>query len=89
MVRHFLEQARNVFTDQISEWFQETARRDGAALDAFCEAFGNGDAESAEKQLNHYLNKTISICDTAVKKDMKENFCYRKKCRIMLECNTI
>lgn len=65
---------RNIFTNQISEWFQETARQDGTALDAFCEAFGNGDAESAEKQLNHYLNKTISIRDTAVKKDMKENF---------------
>ena len=34
-----------IFEEQISEWFQETARKDGEALNAFCEAFKNGDAK--------------------------------------------
>lgn len=65
---------RDLFISQISEWFQETARQDGEVLEAFCEAFQNGDAAEAERCFNAYLNKAISIRDTAVKNDMKENF---------------
>ncbi len=35
---------RNIFVSQIAEWFQRTARQDGEALNAFCEAFQLGDA---------------------------------------------
>ncbi|WP_243128575.1 MULTISPECIES: PD-(D/E)XK nuclease domain-containing protein [Oscillospiraceae] len=64
----------NIFEEQISRWFQETARKDGAALSAFCEAFENGDAKDAQQKFNEYLNRTISIRDTAVRKEMKENY---------------
>lgn len=68
------KEIQNIFEEQISRWFQDTARRDGEALNAFCEAFANGDAEDAQQKLNAYLNRTISIRDTAVRKEMKENY---------------
>ena len=65
---------RNIFIKQIYTWFQETAEQDGAALSAFCDAFKNGDAHAVEQKLNAYLSKTISIRDTFVRKERKENF---------------
>lgn len=68
------KEIRNLFIDQISEWFQEETRQDGMALDAFCDAFGRGDAEEVERRFQSYLTQTISIRDTAVANDRKENF---------------
>lgn len=65
---------RNIFTTQIMEFFKDTIQRDGNSLDAFCEALKNGEAEEVERKLHSYLKKTISIRDTFVKKQMKENF---------------
>jgi hypothetical protein len=65
---------RNIFTSQIAEWFQRTTRQDGVALNAFCEAFKTGDADAVEKQFQAYLKRTISIRDTFVRKEKKENF---------------
>ena len=65
---------RQIFQEQIQEWFQEEARKDAPRLDAFCEAFPRGDAAAVEEQLNAYLRRTISIRDTAVKSPKKENF---------------
>lgn len=65
---------RQIFVEQILEWFQEEARREPPKLDAFCEAFLRGDAEAIEGQFNAYLKKAISIRDTAVRKGRKENF---------------
>ncbi len=65
---------RMIFTEQILDWFQKEAREDTPALDAFCEAFRQGDPASIERQFTSYLKKTISIRDTAVRKERKENF---------------
>ena len=65
---------RQIFVEQILEWFQEEARRETPKLDAFCEAFPRGDVEAIEGQFNAYLKKAISIRDTAVRKGRKENF---------------
>lgn len=65
---------RQIFIDQILEWFQEEARKDTPKLDAFCTAFQRADAEAAEKLLNDYLKKTISIRDTGARRGRKENF---------------
>ena len=40
----------------------------------FCKAFPDSDPLTIETLLNGYLWKSISIRDTAVKKEMKENF---------------
>ena len=65
---------RQIFEEQIQAWFQEEARKDVPRLDAFCEAFPQGDALAVEEQFNAYLRRTISIRDTAVKASKKENF---------------
>lgn len=43
-------------------------------LNRFCDALQNGDVTGVEKIFSEYLRKTISIRDTFIKKDMKENF---------------
>lgn len=68
------KEIREIFESQIMEWFRDTARQDGAALEAFCEAFEEGNAAGVEEKFNAYLKKTISIRDTDVRKDKKENF---------------
>ena len=68
------KEIRNIFTEQISKWFQDTARQDGDTLHAFCNAFKTGDNKTAEKKFTEYLRRTISIRDTAVRRDKKENY---------------
>lgn len=68
------QEIRMIFTEQILSWFQEEVRKDAPALDAFCEAFSAGDPSEIERMFSLYLRKTISIRDTAVRKDKKENF---------------
>lgn len=65
---------RNIFTTQIMDFFKENVPKNRAALNEFCKSLKNGDAEGVEKQLTEYLRRTISIRDTFVKKQMKENF---------------
>ncbi len=48
--------------------------KDGEALEGFCNALQNGDAEGVEKYFTEYLKRTISIRDTYIKKERKENF---------------
>lgn len=67
------QEIRMIFKNQILEWFQDTARADGTTLNAFCEAFQNGNTNDIEEQFNDYLWNTISIRDTFVK-GKKENF---------------
>lgn len=54
--------------------FQEDVKKDAAGVRAFCDALKNGDAKKAEAQFQAYLRKTISIRDTFVRKQLKENF---------------
>lgn len=49
-------------------------REDGNRLNEFCSALQNKDAKQVEKLFTEYLRKTISIRDTAVRKEGKENF---------------
>ena len=65
---------RKIYIDQIMEWFKEEAGRDAPKLDALCLAFAAGDAAAVERQFAAYLRRTISIRDTSVRKNKKENF---------------
>ena len=65
---------RDIFETQIMEFFKENVREDGEMLTRFCDALQNEDTENVEKIFTEYLRKTISIRDTAVRTDMKENF---------------
>ena len=67
-------EVREVFILQIQEWFKETVVRDTKPMQAFCQAFLDGNAEEIQKRLNIILSKMISILDTKAKDDQKENF---------------
>lgn len=65
---------REIFTEQIMDLFKENIKKNGETVTAFCNALQNGDAENVEKGFSDYLRRTISIRDTFVKKQLKENF---------------
>ena len=65
---------RWIFVRQIREWFKWETKRNMEKLEAFCRAFLENDTTAIEEGFNAYLKKTISIRDTNVKKEMKENF---------------
>ncbi len=67
-------EVRKIFEEQVMAWFREEAAKDGSMLDGFCEAFARGDAETVKRLFTAYLQKTISIRDTSVRKEKKENF---------------
>lgn len=67
-------EVREVFILQIQEWFKETVVRDTKPMQAFYQAFLDGNAEEIQKRLNIILSKMISILDTKAKDDQKENF---------------
>ncbi|MEZ3477179.1 MAG: ATP-binding protein [Lachnospiraceae bacterium] len=65
---------RWIFVQQIREWFREESVKDTEKLERFCRAFQENDTTAIEKGFNDYLWNTISIRDTSVRKEMKENF---------------
>ena len=65
---------KNLFIKKIREWFSDTTANDGKTLEQFCNAFMEKDTEKIEQLFGDYLWNTISIRDTAVAKDKKENF---------------
>lgn len=65
---------RDIFVTQIMEYFKEHVRQDGDTLKRFCDALQNKDVQNVENIFTQYLRKTISIRDTAVRIDRKENF---------------
>ncbi|MDE5765273.1 MAG: ATP-binding protein [Ruminococcus sp.] len=67
-------EVNNIFEKQIKVWFDRKIRSDVPKLDAFCQAFINGDCQTIEKIFNFYLQSTISVRDTNVSIAKKENF---------------
>ncbi len=64
---------REIFTEKIMAFFKENVKKNGDAVNGFCNALKNGDAGGVETRFGEYLRKTISIRDTFIKKQMKEN----------------
>ncbi|MCC8103445.1 MAG: AAA family ATPase [Clostridiales bacterium] len=67
-------EVRGIFRDAVLRLFEKRIAQDGAALSDFCEALKDGKAAEVEKLFTEYLKQTISIRDTAVKKEFKESF---------------
>ena len=63
-----------IFIRQIREWFKWETEKNMEKLEDFCRAFLENDTAAIEEGFNAYLKKTISIRDTNVRKEMKENF---------------
>jgi len=65
---------RWIYVQQIRKWFKDESRKDTRKLENLRRAFEGNDTVAIEKEFASYLRKTISIRDTSVKKEMKENF---------------
>ncbi|OUO27293.1 AAA family ATPase [Eubacterium sp. An3] len=67
-------EVHELFTDLVKEWFQEKTLSDSAKIHRFCRAFPAGEVDMIQNMLHDYLWDSISIRDTAVRMDRKENF---------------
>ena len=54
--------------------FKEKTAKDGTLLNAFCSALAEGRPKEVERLFTSYMEKTVSIRDTFVRKPTKENF---------------
>ena len=67
-------EGKELFIDLVKEWFQETTFADSARIHKFCMAFTTGDVSTIQDMLHDYLWDSISVRDTTVQMNMKENF---------------
>lgn len=67
-------EVEELFIELVKDWFQETTYADSARIQRFCAAFPAGDASTIQDMLHDYLWDSISVRDTAVRINMKENF---------------
>ncbi len=65
---------KDLFVDLVKDWFEETTQADTERIRRFCAAFPAGDAAAIQEMLRDYLWDSISVRDTAVRKNRKENF---------------
>ena len=67
-------EVRELFIELVKDWFEETTQTDTGRLSRFCAAFPAGDTDTIQDMLSDYLWDSISVRDTAVRRNMKENF---------------
>lgn len=67
-------EVRELFIDLVKDWFEETTLADSDRINQFCAAFPIGDTTTIQDMLHDYLWDSISVRDTAVRTNMKENF---------------
>ncbi len=67
-------EVRDVYVKQIREYFKESVKKDTGTLEAFCSALQSGDADTVEGLFAQYLERSISIRDSAVPNERKESF---------------
>ena len=65
---------RKLFYELVEDWFREVTRSDTARISRFCAAFPAGDTDTIQEMLGDYLWDSISVRDTAVRRNRKENF---------------
>ena len=62
-----------LFYELVENWFRMVTRSDTARINRFCAAFPKEDAPAIQDMLHDYLWDSISVRDTAVRRNMKEN----------------
>ena len=67
-------EVRELFIELVKDWFEETTQADSARINRFCAAFPAGDTDVIQEMLGDYLWDSISVRDTAVRRNMKKNF---------------
>ena len=67
-------EVQDIYETQIKTLFRKKVRSHTGEWEQFCDALISGDAKAMELRLNGFLSQSISIRDTFVKKEYKENF---------------
>lgn len=67
-------EVHDVFVTQIEKWFSRKVQKDTRSQNLFYHAILKGDPEKMERVLTNVLQQSISIRDTFVRKDLRENF---------------
>lgn len=65
---------QKLFYELVEDWFREETRSDTERIERFCAAFPAGNEETIQEMLDDYLWDSISVRDSAVRTNMKENF---------------
>ena len=65
---------RKLFYELVQDWFREVTRADSTRINRFCAAFPAEDVDVIQEMLGDYLWDSISVRDTAVRINTKENF---------------
>ena len=68
------KEVREVFIDQIQQWFDQTIVNDEDRMSSFYQSFAQGKAKDVQDQLTSILAETISILDTKARNEEKEIF---------------
>lgn len=76
-----------IYRDKIQSWYNITVRKDTQKWQDFCNAVKTGNAAEVQTLFNSYMSRSISIRDTFVKKEMKENF-YHGMLLGILQCDS-
>lgn len=67
------QEVRGIYEKRIRSWFQSKVISDTSKWKDFCEALEAGEYQKVERLFNDFMSVSISIRDTSVRKEMKEN----------------
>lgn len=65
---------RGIYEERILSWFERRTVSNTERWKKFCEAVKEGDGETFQLLFNSFMDDSISIRDTFIRKEMKENF---------------
>ena len=68
------QEIREVFVQQIREWFNQIVANNRASIDKINQGFLEGKAETIQRELTMFLGKTIRVFDTKARIEEKEIF---------------
>ena len=68
------QEIRTIITEHILKSFKEDIGKDGEMVTAFCTALAEGKPDVVEGLFTGYMEKTISVRDTFVRRAIRENF---------------
>ena len=64
-------EVREQFIDLVKDWFEEMTQADSTRISRFCAAFPAGDTDTIQEMLGDYLWDSISVRDTAVRRNLE------------------
>ena len=67
-------EVRGIYEKRIRSWFKVKITSDISRWKSFCKALETGNYKEVQRLLIAFMSESISIRDTYVRKDMKENF---------------